>query len=748
DIDGFGMPSPTFADFDGDGDLDLICGEFLDGFTYYENMGTRTKPAYAPGRRLGVRMDLQMITPVGIDWDGDGDTDLICGDEDGRVALIENTGKLDKGVPLFLAPVYFKQQAAEVKFGALASPFGVDWDGDGDDDLISGNTAGYVGVIENLGPGASGTPKWAAPRLLDVDGTPIRVMAGPNGSIQGPAEAKWGYTTLSVADWDGDKLPDLIVNGIWGKPVWYRNTGTRAAPKLAPAQPIEVEWPAGPAPRPAWNWWSPSGKELATQWRTTPFAIDWNKDGLTDLVMLDHEGYLALFPRERRDGGLVLLPGKRIFTDATGAPLKLSGGDAGKSGRRKFCLTDWDRDGKVDLLINAVNVSFYRNVSESVDKVVFKDMGLVDTRILAGHDTSPTVVDWDKDGVPDLVVGGEDGYFYTMPNPHAPGRAPQAGVRAAEYIYENGPVPECHASTIVDTPTGLVAAWFGGIKEGTDDVSIWVSRHMDGKWTAGAAVATGVEGDKRFPCWNPVLFQPAGQPLALYYKVGPSPSKWWGMRMTSIDGGKIWTKPERLPDGVLGPIKNKPVQLADGTLISPVSTEHAGWRVHFERSTDGGKTWRIVGPIPTDDGVQGGAIQPTILVQKDGSLRALCRAQRAGVILETTSRDAGQTWAPLRATTLPNPNSGIDAVTLKDGRHLLVYNHTPKGRSPLNLAISTDGGTWQPVYTLESEPGEYSYPAIVQAADGRVHIAYTWKRQRVKHVLLDPAQLPGPATPE
>ena len=414
-IDGFGCPSQCFADFDGDGDLDLITGEFLDGLTYYQNTGTRREPSYAAGRRLPITMDLEMIVVTAMDWDRDGDVDLIVGQEDGRVALVENTGKVAGGLPEFVPPRFFQQEAADVKSGALATPVGVDWDGDGDIDIVSGNSAGYLGFIENLA-GPRRPPRWAAPRYLAAGDKPIRIMAGPNGSIQGPAEAKWGYTTLGVADWDGDGLPDLIVNSIWGKVVWYRNTGTRTAPRLAAAEPIEVEWP-GEAPSPAWNWWKPAGKELVTQWRTTPFAIDWDRDGLMDLVMLDHDGYLALFHRVKQGGALKLLPGRRIFVDERSQPLKLSKGDAGKSGRRKFCLADWDGDGKIDLLLDDLNVRFYRNVSTGGDQVAFKDMGLVDTRALAGHDTSPTTVDWDGDGVPDLVVGAEDGHFYFMKNP-------------------------------------------------------------------------------------------------------------------------------------------------------------------------------------------------------------------------------------------------------------------------------------------------------------------------------------------
>jgi len=229
-VDVFGMPSPNFADFDGDGDLDLLCGEFLDGFTYFENTGSRTKPVYAEGKRLQhdgqpLVMDLQMTTPTAVDWDGDGDQDLFVGDEDGRVAFIENTGRTVDGVPQFLPPAYFQQEADLLKFGALVTPVAVDWDGDGDEDLICGNTAGYIGYFENVDGG--NPPRWAAPVRLSADGEVIRIQAGRNGSIQGPAEAKWGYTTLSVADWDQDGLPDLVVNSIWGKVIWYRNVGKK-----------------------------------------------------------------------------------------------------------------------------------------------------------------------------------------------------------------------------------------------------------------------------------------------------------------------------------------------------------------------------------------------------------------------------------------------------------------------------------------------------------------------------------------
>jgi predicted neuraminidase len=313
-----------------------------------------------------------------------------------------------------------------------------------------------------------------------------------------------------------------------------------------------------------------------------------------------------------------------------------------------------------------------------------------------------------------------------------------------EFIFESAPFASCHASTIVETRSGLVAAWFGGTREGADDVGIWLARRVAGKWTPPIEVATGVQPDgRRFPTWNPVLFELRAGELALFYKVGPNPRAWWGMVRTSADDGRTWSEGRRLPDGILGPIKNKPLRLRNGSIIAPSSTESpdtpSTWRVHFERTTDGGANWTVSRPPPgTAADAPIDAIQPSILTHNDGRLQAVGRS-RSGRIFETWSADAGLTWSPVTLTDLPNPSAGTDALTLRDGRHLLVYNHTPKGRTPLNVAVTRDGRTWTPVHVLESDPGEYSYPAVIQTADGRVHITYTWRRERIKHVVLDPA---------
>lgn len=333
--------------------------------------------------------------------------------------------------------------------------------------------------------------------------------------------------------------------------------------------------------------------------------------------------------------------------------------------------------------------------------------------------------------------------FLALLTPPAVAVPAQPGLETAMFIYEAASFPSCHASTLVETPGGLVAAWFGGTEEKNPDVAIYVSRQVEGRWEPPVEVANGIQPEgKRLPCWNPVLFQPPGGPLLLFYKVGPSPQTWWGLQCTSPDHGKTWSEATRLPAPLLGPIKNKPVVLSDGSWLSPSSTETPArpsrWRVHFERSTDQGRTWTSTGPV--HDGVAFSAIQPSILQTGGDNLLALGRT-RQGRIFQIASSDLGRTWGPMTATTLPNPSSGTDALTLKDGRHLLIYNHTAIGRSPLNLAVSRDAKTWQAALVLEDEPGEYSYPALIQAADGKVHATWTWKRQRVKHAVIDPDKL-------
>ncbi|PRD52032.1 sialidase family protein [Sphingobacterium gobiense] len=330
----------------------------------------------------------------------------------------------------------------------------------------------------------------------------------------------------------------------------------------------------------------------------------------------------------------------------------------------------------------------------------------------------------------------------------------RAGIVLEEFLFTEADFPSCHSATIVELPNReLLCTYFGGTYERHPDVEIRLQRKKrDGTWTAPISVAHGVQPDgERFPTWNPVLFQPKGEPLMLYYKVGPSPKEWWGEFITSEDNGHTWSKPQRLAGKLLGPIKNKPIQLADGTILSGSSDENDGWKAHIERSTDGGKSWTFIGPL--NDGEQIGAIQPALLTHADGGIQMLCRTSTKGErIAETWSRDGGLTWSEMTKTTLPNNNSGLDAVTLQDGRHLLIYNHATrgqegmghKGRGVLNLAVSKDGKEWEAALVLDyldAPEKQYSYPSIIQTSDGLVHIVYTWHRERIKHVVVDPNKL-------
>jgi predicted neuraminidase len=308
-------------------------------------------------------------------------------------------------------------------------------------------------------------------------------------------------------------------------------------------------------------------------------------------------------------------------------------------------------------------------------------------------------------------------------------------VRSSQFVYDTASFASCHASTIVETPKGIMTAWFGGKFEGDKDVNIYASWFVDNAWSIPIQIADGFINDStRYACYNPVLFLTSKNELLLFYKIGPNVQGWTGWMKRSTNYGVTWSAPERLPDGILGPIRNQPYEI-NGMLVCPSSTEKNGWKVHFEYTSDAGKTW-TKGPDLNDANPITG-IQPAVLNHKFGVFQALTRSQN-GTANETWSYDNGKTWTPLTQTGLINNNSGIDAITLQDGRHLLVYNNCKApSRSPLNVAISKDGKKWEPILELENEVGvEFSYPYVIQTADQKIHITYTWKRKKIKHVVL------------
>lgn len=315
-------------------------------------------------------------------------------------------------------------------------------------------------------------------------------------------------------------------------------------------------------------------------------------------------------------------------------------------------------------------------------------------------------------------------------------------IKTSEFIYQASDVdfPSCHASTIVETENGLLAAWFGGTEERHPDVCIYTSSNVNGTWGKPVKVADGVENSRQYPCWNPVLFRKDNGDIVLYYKVGPDPRNWWGLYKISEDNGKTWSVETRIPDNLLGPIKNKAVRLPNGHILYPTSFETAStWNIYLETSDQDLGNWKKI----ELDNRDLNSIQPSILFHQDGRLQLLCRSKNKQ-INEAWSKDNGQTWSAVQPTNLPNNNSGIDAVTLSDGRQLLVFNPVTKGRNVLGVAVSSDGKNWEAAALLENDPdpkAEYSYPAVIQAKEGSLQISYTWNRKLIKHVVLDPSKL-------
>ncbi len=311
----------------------------------------------------------------------------------------------------------------------------------------------------------------------------------------------------------------------------------------------------------------------------------------------------------------------------------------------------------------------------------------------------------------------------------------EANIVESGFIYDEAAFPSCHASTVVETEKGLLAAWFGGTHERHPDVCIYTSAKEGGSWGPPQMVADGVINDTlRYPCWNPVLFERNDGDVILYYKVGPNPREWWGMYKISGDEGKTWTEAMAIPDNLLGPIKNKPVTLNDGTILYPTSFETPGkWNIYVEMSQQDLSNWRKV----DIDNNGFNAIQPTVLFHEGGKLQMLCRSREQRIV-ETWSSDQGETWTPVEATSLPNNNSGIDAVTCTNGLQLLIYNPITRGRNKLAVAGSLDGKDWKDLIVLEDHPeGEFSYPAIIQGKDGTIHMTYTYNREKIKYIHLE-----------
>jgi predicted neuraminidase len=307
-----------------------------------------------------------------------------------------------------------------------------------------------------------------------------------------------------------------------------------------------------------------------------------------------------------------------------------------------------------------------------------------------------------------------------------------------EFVFKKPPFISCHASTLTQNQKGeILCAWFAGSEEGANDVAIWLARRDEKKWSLPHEVA---KEDR--PCWNPVLYSMPSGIIFLFYKAGPNPQSWSGLFKRSMDGGYSWSNTIDLPAGIIGPVRNRPLLLSNGTLLCGSSIESwRRWGCWMDMTSDLGDTWTKSTPINVNSQLFG-IIQPALVFFDQDKIRLLARSHQIGYICSAESSDQGMTWTAALPTDLPNPNSAIDAINLEDGRILLVYNHSQEERYPLNIALSEDGGkTWKMKWVLENAPGEYSYPCVIQTKDKKVHISYTWNRKNIKYVILDPSQI-------
>ena len=328
--------------------------------------------------------------------------------------------------------------------------------------------------------------------------------------------------------------------------------------------------------------------------------------------------------------------------------------------------------------------------------------------------------------------------------------AAASGMPAASesvFIFTNAPFPSAHASNIVELRDGdFLASWFGGTAEGKADVAIWSARLHHGAWSPPVELAR----EPNIATYNPVMFHTKDNRLWFYYKFGPNPASWSAARRWSDDDGRTWSPIEHLPAGVTGPIRAKPLVMDDGTVVSGTSVEsYHTWAAWIERSTDNGRSWRRIGPItvpyslPSPPPRTYGIIQPSVVSVSGKKLRLFARStSQLGRICVSDSDDAGLSWTDARPLDLPNPNSGIDALHLRDGRFVLVYNDSTSKRTPLVLALSADGEHFQNFRTLESGEGEFSYPSMIQDRDGNLDITYTWNRKQIKFIRIPLSEIP------
>ncbi len=303
--------------------------------------------------------------------------------------------------------------------------------------------------------------------------------------------------------------------------------------------------------------------------------------------------------------------------------------------------------------------------------------------------------------------------------------------------------PYNHVASISELPNGdLLIVWGAGSRELGEDTVIVMSRRRIGESTWSPPVV--VADRPGFADANPVLFVDDRGVVRLYYveMFGDTFCLGTVKQRISDNQGRSWSKPDTALDAICVMVRNRPIVTRRGRWVLPAYIQGI-YASQFWISDDDGASWQPTSPILKYPST---TLQPAVVELEDGTLYSLMRRSgKGGFTWEGRSSDCGLTWSMRPREDLPNPDSGVDVIRLASGELVVAYNDSPSDRTKLAVAVSRNGGeTWSRPKTIEAGDGEFSYPSLIQAADGTIHIVYTHRRTAIAHAEFNPAWLLAP----